>query len=71
MVTLRTVNVNHINELALFILIGAIFTNLWLVSYALLLGSWELFWRHALDLFPPSRPNYHSPKRHLDAGTAV
>jgi hypothetical protein len=32
---LRTVYLNHINELALLVLVGAIFTNLWLVSHAL------------------------------------
>ena len=50
MLPLPTVHLNHINELRLVVLIGAIFTNLWLVSYALLLGSGELFWRHSLDL---------------------
>ena len=54
---LPTVHLNHINELRLVVLIGAIFTNLWLVSYALLLGSGELFWRHSLDLLVPIWPH--------------
>ena len=41
-------------------LIGGIFTNLWLVSHSLLLWLWELLWCDALDLAMPIWPHNHT-----------